>query len=228
MLPVLPPATAKPSDALSRGNISHISQINRQAILSTRAPGTASGSENNCLIDSIRQVVGWKGDLKALRRSLNQRFRTGPEKIKAGDYLDFNAHGATILELMGEDPARYKLVCIDLGHNWDHRAVISDGELQRFIGNYGNCNFVPLLPCHSDWMQEKWARSYKAGRVSRRCEAFAQNPRFWTLGWKTMDFKTMQPWVSKPWFSKPWVSKLWGSKPLSQTANTFEHFILCL
>ena len=53
-------------DALSRGNISHSSQINEQAILSKLAPGTASGSENSCLIDRYTSSCWLEGRFEGI------------------------------------------------------------------------------------------------------------------------------------------------------------------
>ena len=45
------------ADATSRGQVPHITQVNKQRILSLTYKGTASGRANNCLIDTYKQLL---------------------------------------------------------------------------------------------------------------------------------------------------------------------------
>ena len=134
-------------DATSRGAVPHITQINKAYVLANTPQGQASGAANNCLIDTLRQLVHWQGNVRDIRKEINKQFRSGPHRVAARVFLDFGAHSAAVLELMRKDPSMYRLVCVDLDHG-DHGAVLGEGPVLLFVGNQKNMHFVgPLATC---------------------------------------------------------------------------------
>ena len=127
--------------------------------------GTASGSGNNCLIDSLRQSVqdimpgaGCIINASWIRLQLIRRFGANSvAPVTPLSYLDLRAHFRDVIELLGEsarhqgcDPRRhivpdnFMVTCV-----YEERRVIGDvigaGPARLTILNEGQRHFVPLI-----------------------------------------------------------------------------------
>ena len=115
--------------------------------------GTASGEGCNCLIDTLRQLVSAAKPstcLKEIRNALRGRFKSGPDKVTAGNYLTFDVHWKGVVELLEKDPDDYKITCIDLDFH-GHGEVVGnvgdaghEGIISLYIARENGNHFVPL------------------------------------------------------------------------------------
>ena len=118
--------------------------------------GRASGEDNNCLIDTLRQKLGnMVCSLEAVRVSLMAEFPSGPRRVTDHNYLELEHHWRHVIEFLGTnsptgnalDPSRFRIVCIDRRYpgNGD---VEGDGAVTLFIARVNANHFVPLIPYH--------------------------------------------------------------------------------
>ena len=101
-------------------------QVDTARILAMTSRGKASGLRNNCLIDSLRQLVNPGAAVAPVRRALQLQFRCGAMKVTKNNYLQFDFHAAAILQHMGLDPRLFTMTCIDLTHK-GHGDVVGFG-----------------------------------------------------------------------------------------------------
>ena len=115
--------------------------------------GQASGAGCNCLIDTIRQKLDITADPRAVRSRLQLLFPRGPDKVTKSNFLDFRAHWAAIVRILGEvarprpeprDPADMQFVCADLEYV-GHGDIVGAGLLVFHIARVHTNHFVPLL-----------------------------------------------------------------------------------
>ena len=115
--------------------------------------GTASGEGCNCLIDTLRQLIAPSKPItcmKEIRNALRKRFKSGSDKVTAGNYLTFDAHWRSVIELVEKDSEDFKITCIDLdfrGHgevvgNFDDSGL--EGIISLYIARENGNHFVPL------------------------------------------------------------------------------------
>lgn len=116
--------------------------------------GTASGAGCNCLIDTLRQLLRVNVNIPEIRRQLQLLFPNEPDKVKRSNFLDFQAHGPTILRLISEaasrqqggtplDMSMFQIVCVDLQYvgNGD---IAGNGRVKLFMARERGCHFIPL------------------------------------------------------------------------------------
>ena len=113
--------------------------------------GTASGSNMNCLIDTLRQLVagGVDCDVQHVRNRLECQFRS----IRPGDFLDLQHHWRAVIGWLARLNANnasfqadnFKLVCIDLFFV-GHGDVVGDGLETLYLAREDANHFVPLIP----------------------------------------------------------------------------------
>jgi len=132
------------ADATSRGIGPHMRQVDTERILAMVVRGKASGVENNCLIDSLRQLVKPTAKTAEIRRALQLQFRNGAAKVTARNYLQVDFHAPAILRHMGVDPEHVTVTCIDLVHK-GHGDVVGTGARQLYLARRGQNHFVPLF-----------------------------------------------------------------------------------
>ena len=145
-------------DALPGDSVPHMFQISFQRsgdilTLDDQAYviGFASGAQNNCLIDTLRQKLEIIADTKYVRRRLQERFPSGEAQVTNDNFLELQAHWRSVLEFLGEatgrpiDPDLYRIICLDLviGHSGD---VVGTGHTTLHIARVGLNHFVPLIP----------------------------------------------------------------------------------
>ena len=112
--------------------------------------GHASGIDNNCLIDTLRQKLSIIANVSSVRRRLQERFPSGEATVTANNFREHQAHWRAVLEFLGEatghpiDTNQYCVVCLDLtiGHSGD---VVGTGALTLHIARVGLNHFVPLI-----------------------------------------------------------------------------------
>jgi len=131
-------------DATSRGAGPHMSQADVDGILASTRQGTASGKRNNCLIDSLRQLLQPAAQVAPIRRALQLQFRTGAAKVTASNFLQFDFHAGAIVRQLGFDPALMTITCVDLSHK-GHGDVLGKGARRLFLARQGQNHFVPLF-----------------------------------------------------------------------------------
>ena len=115
--------------------------------------GHASGEDCNCLIHTLRQLVNSSAPstcAKNIRNALMERFRDGPNRVTAKNYLTFDAHWRDIVQLLDRDPGNYKLTCIDMDFAGQGETVGNFGDvgdegiLNLYIARENGNHFVPL------------------------------------------------------------------------------------
>ena len=62
--------------------------------------GYASGEGFNCLIDTLRQMLNIISNTKRVRMELEKKFRTGPGRIRSGEYLELQHHWKDVIDLL--------------------------------------------------------------------------------------------------------------------------------
>jgi len=139
----LPPL--RHADATSRGTGPHLRQADTNRILATTRRGQATGKRNNCLIDSLRQLLQPAAKVAPIRRELQLQFRTGATKVTASNYLQFDFHCAAIIDHLGFDHRLFTATCVDLVHQ-GHGDVIGRGARKIFLARQGENHFIPLFP----------------------------------------------------------------------------------
>ena len=132
------------ADASSRGVGPHMRQVDTKQVLAMSIMGTASGAQNNCLIDSLRQLLDLTVKVSKIRRALQLQFRTGAKKVTTRNYLQFDFHAVAILRHMGFDPVHFTLICLDLAHT-GHGDVIGFGARRVYLARQGQNHFIPLF-----------------------------------------------------------------------------------
>ena len=119
-------------------------QVDTKQVLAMSIMGTASGAQNNCLIDSLRQLLDPTVKMSKIRRALQLQFRTGAKKVTTRNYLQFDFHAVAILGHMGFDPVHFTLICLDLAHT-GHSDVIGFGARRVYLARQGQNHFIPLF-----------------------------------------------------------------------------------
>ena len=115
------------------------------------AIGCASGAQNNCLIDTLRQKLGIIASADHVRLRLQTRFASGDARVTSNNFLELAVHWRAVLEYLGDaagqpiDPNHYRILCIDLviGHSGD---VVGTGPTTLHIARVGLNHFVPPIP----------------------------------------------------------------------------------
>jgi len=131
-------------DASSRGVGPHMNQTDIARILATTTKGCASGLRNNCLIDSLRQLLKPTASVGAIRRALQLQFRTGATKVTRSNFLQFDFHIAAILQQLGFNPQLFTVTCVDLAHA-GHGDVFGRGSRKIYLARESQNHFVPLF-----------------------------------------------------------------------------------
>ena len=126
--------------------------------------GQATPEQNNCLIDSLRQVLPFTciADLSQIRARLRQRYPAGNDAVRIWppNFLELDWHGEAVLQFLGElnllghsvlSFATCRIVSVSLLANGNlETAVHGNGAMTLHIANEGNLHFRPLLPYQGD------------------------------------------------------------------------------
>ena len=137
-------APLRHSDATSRGVGPHMNQADVSGILANTRRGTASGKRNNCLIDSLRQLLQPAAQVAQIRRALQLQFRSGAARVTANNFLQFDFHAGAIVRQLGFDPSLMTITCIDLAHR-GHGDVLGRGARRLYLAREGQNHFIPLF-----------------------------------------------------------------------------------
>jgi len=71
-------------------------------------------------------------------------FKTdGPDKVRAGDFLQLDLHWQTVIMLLNGKPELYKITCADWVHK-GHGEVVGSGAHELYIARVNENHFVPL------------------------------------------------------------------------------------
>ena len=132
------------ADANSRGAGPHMRETDTAHILAITFRGRASGLHNNCLIDSLRQLLQPSAQVAQIRRALQVQFRNGAAKVTKSNYLQFDFHAAAILQIMGLDHRLFTLSCVDLTHR-GHGDVVGTGARKLYLACERQNHFIPLF-----------------------------------------------------------------------------------
>ena len=108
--------------------------------------GKASGEECNCLIDTLRQQMNLKCDVRAVRNYL----QTQHSNLAATEFLELQKHWMDIIaglaHVLGKkiDASAYRIICVDAMFvgNGD---VEGNGSHTLYIARQNADHFVPLL-----------------------------------------------------------------------------------
>jgi len=122
------------------------------------AVGGASGHDNNCLIDTLRQKVRGIADVSWVRVQLLRQFASGPTAVTPMSYLELGAHWAAVIDLLGEDMERrglprvrsrqFTIICADRDFDGNGDKVGNGPILLHILRVHGN-HFVPLIRVYS-------------------------------------------------------------------------------
>ena len=138
-------APLRHADATSRGVGPHMRETDTNAILASTFQGQASGRRNNCLIDSLRQLLQPAAQVAPIRRALQLEYRDGARKVTSSNFLQFDFHAVSVIRLLGFDPRLFTLTCVDLVHR-GHGDVIGRGARRLYLARQGQNHFIPLFP----------------------------------------------------------------------------------
>ena len=121
--------------------------------------GHASGHENNCLIDTLRQSLGIEADASWVREQLECRFHRdaviGEAVVRCGAFLELQHHWRDTIELLFEADQSgkvkccresFKITCVDLRY-MGHGDVVGYGPHHLYIARVGANHFIPLILC---------------------------------------------------------------------------------
>ena len=129
--------------------------------------GKANGDDNNCLIDTLRQLLNERpgafivqGRVADVRARLEDMHRGGGAPIASRDYLDLADYWEDIVDLLERadegrfvvplGSARYEIVCVDMMWvgNGDRLPRRRDrgGRRPLYIARVNGNHFVPLKP----------------------------------------------------------------------------------
>ena len=151
-------------DAHARGKIAHQNQRDVRFLNSdvVEIEGVvfrakkASGFGCNCLIDSLRQLLGLPGDVgvvSQVRAMLRQEYATpGPDFVGELNYLTLDLHWAAAVRCLsaatgGEvAPEGVQVVCVTEAHGEANGMVEGGGPRALHVLNRGNNHFDPLFP----------------------------------------------------------------------------------
>jgi hypothetical protein len=115
--------------------------------------GRASGHQNNCLIDSLRQCLDMICHVENLRSKLVRLHKNRVTRIPEGDFLDFADHWQDVITLLSEFDQSSKpvvrcstvtIVCVDLNLP-GHGNVVGTGPHKLYIARQNLNHFVPLV-----------------------------------------------------------------------------------
>ena len=104
---------------------------------------------NALLIDTLRQALGIQTDLDIVRQGLRERFPEGSAQVTERNFLELQPHWRATVELLGEDPQRLRVICVDLHSGKGmakHGDSLGDGSRALYIARVHGNHFVPLLP----------------------------------------------------------------------------------
>jgi len=105
--------------------------------------GQASGEDNNCLIDTLRQQLDVQANQAEVRKQLVAAFPGGPTQVGPWSYLELQHHWQAVVRLLGGDPASFRVACVDLRYR-GHGDVVGQGSQTLYIAREGANHFVPL------------------------------------------------------------------------------------
>ena len=115
--------------------------------------GKASGSQNNCLIDTLRQLLNVVTNVAWVRSQLQLRFRQGPDLVTDRNFMTLMSHWGAAIDLLWEGDAtgrpkashcRYKIVCADLTY-MGNGEVVGSGPIKLYVARENTNHFIPLL-----------------------------------------------------------------------------------
>ena len=125
--------------------------------------GNATPTDNNCLIDSLRQVlydqagIPFAADLQDIRKLLCQRHPQGISQVRLErpNFLELEYHAFDTIELLATSaetanrptsPDVFSIICVHIANDGTlHAARVGNGALCLYIFNEGNQHFRPLL-----------------------------------------------------------------------------------
>ena len=119
---------------------------------------SGSGDDNNCLIDSLRQVLRISGDASVseqVRQSLREQQvanRGDVDFVEASNFLTMDLHWRAVVrclaQVTGTDVSADQLtvVCVTREHAQEHGMVEGTGPRVVLLLNSGNYHIDPLLP----------------------------------------------------------------------------------
>ena len=125
--------------------------------------GNATPDNNNCLIDSLRQVlydqagIPFAADLQEIRKLLCHRHPQGIRQVRLQrpNFLDLDHHAFDTIELLATSaetvdrptsPDVFSIICVHIANDGTlHAARVGNGALCLYLFNEGNRHFRPLL-----------------------------------------------------------------------------------
>ena len=118
------------------------------------ALGKAIDTDNNCLIDTLRQKLNIVCSTDYVRQELQKLFaRPGPSHVTAANFLDLQLHWADVIRLLGEAygqrlrPESFRIVVVDVEY-LGHGDVAGDGPTTFHIARENGNHFIPLIRQH--------------------------------------------------------------------------------
>ena len=116
--------------------------------------GRASGHQNNCLLDTLRQKLGLVVNVEVVRDELQRRFPSGLAFVGKSNYLTLDYHWMAAIDLLFQadtsgmpklDHRRFRIICVDLRYigNGD---VVGEGPREVIIARENANHFIPLHP----------------------------------------------------------------------------------
>ena len=115
--------------------------------------GFASGLQNNCLIDAIRQQLGVAANVAFVRSELQRRFPSGPDFVSAANFLTLHLHWGAVIDLLFEadvsgkpkvNHTTFQITCVDLTY-LDNGEVVGSGPAKLSIARENTNHFIPPI-----------------------------------------------------------------------------------
>jgi len=122
--------------------------------------GRASGEGCNCLIDTLKQLLGTDIPSELVRADLQREFREGDNKVTRSNFLDFEVHLPAIVRSLDKharvrhpgrqrlDPNHVQFTCIDLVYVGQGASVGDPSDQHFYIARENTNHFVPMF---SNW-----------------------------------------------------------------------------
>ena len=125
--------------------------------------GVATPKNNNCLIDSLRQVlydqanISCDANMQTIRKQLSEKHPAGVTQVclRAPNFLDLEHHAFDTIELLlrgtetqgtHPDPREFAIICLHTTNDHAlHAARVGHGVRRLYLFNEGDRHFRPLL-----------------------------------------------------------------------------------
>ena len=117
--------------------------------------GQASGVDNNCLIDTLRQLLKVECDISVVREALRVQFPSGPGIVTGDNFLELELHWQAVVrtllafaigDIAGVDVQDICFQCVDLASPGHGDVAGSPSAPVKFqMARIHRNHFIPLI-----------------------------------------------------------------------------------